>query len=245
MPSILLLGDSHTAGPYGSRLERLFDKAGWSVTRVGYGGITAKKYLNGDYKTWPKKVGDFDKAMSKTYDVAIISLGTNDAAGQSPKSDSSARSKAEDIAKLAGMVKAKDIWYVGPPAFNPVSAANYAGNPAYKIEDLNSRSDRLWRAVAPMFPNRAIDPREVTRPWTKDLDKVTYKGKPAPEIHLGDKGGSAWAQLVFDTVVSGASGLVVGVGEEVAEKEGVPIGLVIGAGLLISGAIWYFSRRPR
>lgn len=244
MPSILLLGDSHTFGAYGVPLERMFSKAGWKVTRVGYGGISASGFLNGSYKTWSKskKVGDFDTAIAKTYDVVIVTLGTNDAAAQNANSDSSAASKAADIAKLASMVRAKSIWYVGAPAFNPVSAANYAGNPAYKVEDLNSRADRLWKAVSPMFPGKAIDPRDVTRPWTKDLDKVTFKGKPAPEIHLGPKGGEAWASLVFDTVVSGEAGLAVGVGEKVAEDAGFPVVPVVIAGLVIS-ALLYFGRK--
>lgn len=244
MPSILLLGDSHTFGAYGTPLERMFSKAGWKVTRVGYGGISASGFLNGSYKTWnPKaKTGDFGKAIEKEYDVAVITMGTNDTAGQKANSDASAKDKAEDIGKLAAMVKAKSIWYVGAPYFNPVSAATYANNPAYKAEDLNSRADRLWRAVSPLFPGKAIDPREVTKPYTKGRDKVPFKGKLVPDIHFDVVGGKAWAQLVFDTVVSGEAGLAVGVGEKVAEDAGFPVVPVVIAGLVIS-ALLYFGRK--
>lgn len=238
MPSILLLGDSHTYGTYGKALEGLFKGAGWDVTRVGWVGASATSYLNGKYKTLGLGgQGDLDAALAKTYDVAIVSLGTNDAALSATAAQTTAA--ASKIRELAGRIKAKSIYWVGGPAVNAQTAKVYS--PGFATVDLNTRIARLWSELGPSFGAKAIDPRAVTKPFTDALapsDKLK-----TGDIHFGPKGGEAWAKLVFDTIVSGEAGLAIGVGEDVAKKAGFPVAIVVAVGLALSA--WLYFRRKR
>lgn len=178
--NVLLLGDSHTVGSYGTTLERLFRESGAAVTRVGRVGARADSFLGEGWKRLDG-TGDWDAAKLKAYDLAILSLGTNDAAA----SDSISYTKTADrMLELAGQVRASTVWYVGPPAFSTTAAATY--NPAFAKENLNSRASGLWSVMRERFSGRAIDPREATRPYVS-----------AKDIHFGAKGGEAWARYVF------------------------------------------------
>jgi len=209
---VLLLGDSHTVGSYGKALADLFAARGAEVVRVGRVGATASSYLGDGWKKL-EGVGDFDAAKLGQYDLAVVTLGTNDAAALS--SSFIAQNAAEALQRVAERLNAATIWYVGPPAFSANAAASY--NPVFRQEDLNSRADRLWRAVSGLFGGRAVDSRPSTKAFVRESD-----------IHLGDAGGKAWAAAVFQRVQSG----------------GFPVWAVVGVTVLATAvAIWFLKRR--
>lgn len=91
---VLLVGDSHSAVEsknYGYNLEKLMKESGYQVYRVAKGGISADGYLspnNMDMGFYSRKkprivVGDWNQAMSMKFDIAIITLGTNDGGNHS------------------------------------------------------------------------------------------------------------------------------------------------------------------
>lgn len=219
MKSILLLGDSHTFGPYGRELEKLFAAAGWNVTRVGWVGARADHYLDGKQeRIGLGGTGDWSAAKGKHYDVAVVTLGTNEAAGL--PAGGSADAAATKILKLAQGLDADTVWYVGPPAFEAGIARTY--NPAFAQDDLNARAGRVWDAALPLF-TRMIDPRVVTRPFVLSTD-----------IHLGPKGGAAWAQQVFGAVT----------GSSLSTTGSSPgAGLVLALAGLGLVAWWWMKRR--
>lgn len=185
MPSVLLLGDSHTVGGYGNALTTLFTNTGADVTRLANVGATGSNYLLGKYQK------DYNALRSKPFDVAIITLGTNDAAASDAVSPAKS---AEVIKKVADGLNAKQVWYVGPPAFSDNAARTYNKVFAGPGKDLNTRADTMFKAAQALFGDRAIDPRPVTRPFVSETD-----------IHLGTAGGTAWATEVFARVKAGDS----------------------------------------
>jgi len=179
---VLLLGDSHTFGTYGSPLEAIFKKAGWDATRVGWVGASAGNYLKGNYRTLKMGgAGDFEAAKADRYDLAIVTLGTNDAAAAGSKGAAEAAAK---IKQVADQINASTLVWVGPPAFSDNAARTY--NASFAKEDLNTRAAALWAAGSKLFKN-AIDPRAAT-------SGVTAQG----DIHFDSAGGKKWAQFVFE-----------------------------------------------
>jgi hypothetical protein len=226
MPSILLLGDSHTHGSYGKALEKLFKAAGWRVTRVGWVSARADHYLTGGWKKLTLGgTGDWDAAKGKHYDVAVVSLATNDAANI--PTNGKADAAAGKIVELIDTIDADTIWWVGPPAFDPSIARTY--NKAFKDDDLNARADRLWTAASSKV-SRAIDPRKATQPFVSSSD-IHFDGTGAPK-----GGGKAWAQLVFDTVSSPGSSLS-------TSGSSPGAGLVLALAGLGLVAWWWFKKR--
>lgn len=244
--NVLLLGDSHTHGPYGQALEALFKGAGHAVTRVGWVGVTAAGYLSGKYKTLKLgHTGDYEsQAKGKSFDLAIISLGTNDAAGASTPAQS--QKAAESIRALADTFTATSTYWVGPPAFSDNAARTYSK--AFAKENLNAKVSRLWTAGTKLFGLQSLDSRAVTLPFA-----------PTKEIHLGPKGGKAWADFVFAAttgkpVVETPSAPVdpdadVAAAPPVPKVEPatqLPWKLVIGVGgglALLGLGLWWYKRR--
>lgn len=220
--NVLLLGDSHTVGGYGTELERLFKARGDVVTRIAHVGAAAGDYLTGKY------AGEYAALKGRPFDVVVITLGTNDAAA----TDYIAPSRtAERIKALADGVSSRATWYVGPPSFSSNAARTY--NPVFAKEDLNSRAAKVFAAVAPAFGDRAIDARPSTAAFVKQTD-----------IHLGPQGGAAWAKAVFDRVAGAplAPGAPAPGGlAPVSSFPVMPLLLVAGAG----AAFWWWRRRGR
>lgn len=185
---ILLFGDSHTVGPYGEELERRFRDVGYDVVRVAQGGASAVSLL-------PTGIHSAKLAEAVTrgpYDLAIITLGTNDATNSSSVS---VERSARALRELADTLPADDVFWVGSPAFSAEIASTLY--PVFASEDLNSRAQRLWLEASPGFPGRAIDPRVATLPFVSSSD-----------VHFGRAGGRAWASFVFDAVRSAPSKIV-------------------------------------
>jgi lysophospholipase L1-like esterase len=188
---ILLIGDSHTVGGYGSTLASLLQQAGAKVTRVAHVGATAADYLTGKY------AAEFRTAARQGADILVISLGTNDAAASDYMP---VRQSIQNMRSIDSAVGAPVTFWVGPPAFNAEAAQKY--NPVFARKDLNARAAELWEEGAAVFKARAIDPREVTRPFVESRGPA--ENPPRGDIHLGPLGGKAWAQLVLDRVSSGS-----------------------------------------
>lgn len=174
---VLLLGDSHSVGPYGQELEALLRSAGHEVTRIAWVGAAASHYLKGTEKQIGLGgTGDYASAKRQSYDLAVVSLGTNDAAGGAPKT------AAANIQSLFGQLNAGRKVWVGPPAFSRSAASTY--NPAFLKKDLNARSADLYEAMR-SSGLETIDPRAATQPFVSTKD-----------IHFNAPGGKAWARFV-------------------------------------------------
>lgn len=227
--NVLLIGDSHTVGSYGSELERLLKARGDTVTRIAHVGASAGDYLTGKYAS------EYATLRNKPFDVVVIALGTNDAAA----SDHIAPSKtAERIKALADGLTSRATWYVGPPSFSSNAARTY--NPAFagppgSGKDLNTRAAKVFDAVAPAFGDRAIDSRPSTLAFVKQTD-----------IHFGPQGGAAWAKAVFDRISSAplAPGAPVPGGLAPVSSGPSPL-FLLGAVAVAGVAFWWWRRRGR
>ncbi len=226
--NVLLLGDSHTVGGYGTELERLFKARGDVVTRIAHVGAAAGDYLTGKYAS------EYAALRGRPFDLVVISLGTNDAAA----SDYIAPSKtAERIKALADGLTSRSTWYVGPPSFSDNAARTYnaafAGPPG-SGKDLNSRAARVFDAVRAVFGDRVVDARPATSAFVRPTD-----------IHLGPQGGSAWARMVFDRLAAAPLAPGAPAPGGLAPVGGgfplVPLLLVVGAG----AAFLWWRRRGR
>lgn len=182
---VLLLGDSHTVGPYGQALAKLFKDAGASVTVVANVGASAGNYLpGGKYASQvPSRVTNL-----LGFDIAIITLGTNDAAA----SDSVLPATSADRFKaLANALPSSNVWYVGPPAFSDSAARTYNPIFAGPGKDLNTRAAAVLNEAFKRFGAKTIDARRATQPFVN-----------AKDIHLGKQGGDAWARMVFEKTMA-------------------------------------------
>lgn len=170
---VLLVGDSHTAGSYGENLMALL-RGSASVMRLAAVGASAGDFLSGG-----KYYSDSVSSFKAPHDLAIITLGTNDAVGvDGPVSASNA---AQRIKKLADSINAKTVLWVGPPSFSTNAAANY--NPVFQKMDLNMRADYLWQSASTLL--RSYDSRPATKAYVVPND-----------IHFGPNGGKEWARAV-------------------------------------------------
>lgn len=102
---ILHIGDSHTAGNYGSELSRLLTAAGNTVETYGCVGVTASEYLTGS--KCERKLDDSLAILSP--DSVIISLGTNYLNGPAVQRD------RDNIEKILVLAAAKRCYWVGAP----------------------------------------------------------------------------------------------------------------------------------
>lgn len=219
---VLLLGDSHTVGPYGQALKRMFEAAGDRVTVVANVGANAGDYLPGG-RYAAQLPNDF-----LSYGLAIITLGTNDAAASDNvlPATSAARFKT-----LASNLDADKVWYVGPPAFSEQAARTY--NPIFAApgKDLNTRASAVINEAFKRFGAKTIDSRRVTQPFVNPKD-----------IHLGRQGGEAWAKMVYDKVSGKQADLPTNVTTLGTVKES-PVAWVVG-GLLLWWAFGPRRKRP-
>jgi len=175
----LLIGDSHSSpwGRYGTQLNKLLLADRHIVEWVAVGSMTAWLYLNNKWDEYVEKgkkaaikngarpdsayAGNWHTAITKNYDVIVISLGTNDAGGI--PSPGNAGPTANTIKKLAtflqGKTGAKVVFWVGGPSVNDSKLGHI---PAYKTYHLSNRIADLWEAGKKIFGDTAIDSRGPT-----------------------------------------------------------------------------------
>lgn len=223
---VLLLGDSHTVGSYGQSLAKLFKDAGASVTVIANVGASAGNYLpGGKYEAQvPSRVSD-----PLGFDVAVITLGTNDAAA----SDSvSPATSAKRFKALSDALPSTNVWYVGPPAFSDNAARTYNPIFAGPGKDLNTRAAAVLNEAFKLFGSHTIDSRRATQPFVSQKD-----------IHLGPQGGAAWAQEVFKKVMAKVPNLPVGEDGGKGKVTSSPL-FWVGAGVLLWWAFGPRRKRP-
>jgi lysophospholipase L1-like esterase len=183
---VLLVGDSHSVGGYGLRLEALFREAGADVKRLAVGGMAARDFAVGKYS-------DEFRAMLPA-DVLVVSLGTNDASNLEGVPLAKVAQYTRQLAVDSG---ASVAFYVGPPAFaDGIARTLY---PVFANYNLNQRAEDVYKAVAKTFPGIIID----SRPLTSDLISTR-------DIHFSSSNGKKWAERVFQSInepkTSSASG---------------------------------------
>jgi hypothetical protein len=187
---ILLTGDSHMEwSPFGSKLEELLRASGATVVRMAIGGSAARQWASG--KPVCRTMNGEKKCLSAAelraagpFDLAIVSMGTNDAANASAANADRTRAAeqaATDIETFMGLVGAPPFIVVGPPTLKD-KLAHYTNANMTPLVDVFSRR----------FAGRFVDSRPVPHP---DGDSV----------HMGRQGGAAWAQYVFDRLGSTAA----------------------------------------
>lgn len=216
---VVILGDSHVDGStFGKALEGLLAASGAQVTRFGWGGSAARTWLAGRL-TFGKQYSVEQVRDAGPWDIAIISLGTNDGAnggkaaqGNTAQAQQFAKQAAAQIRQIADGIGASEVWWAEPPQMSPSNA--YKGGdvtPWYTPENI----DLVRVEGRKLFGGHAIDATSVGTP---DGDG----------IHLGGQGGKAWAALVHQTVLDGSHASFGGV------LWAVPVALaIVGAALLI------------
>ena len=170
---ILLVGDSHMVGFFGEKLENKLRSQGHDVVRLAKGGWSATTFLTS------RGQDELDR-LDGWFDLALLELGTNDAANL----DSVPLEKAAaNILTLTRKLPTARVVWVGPPSFDATIARTLY--PAFASYDLNSRARDLWLAVSPQIAS--IDSRPSTQQYAKRDD-----------VHFGPKGSEAWASSVVD-----------------------------------------------
>lgn len=187
---VLLTGDSHMEwSPFGRRLQAKLEQLGATVVNLSIGGSSARVWSSG--RPVCRTSGERrcltveDIRAQGPYDVAIVSLGTNDAANADVDGGdlaARARTTAERLRQFADAIPANEVWIVGPPRM--------AGRGHYTDRTMAPVAE----ASAAEFGPRFIDSRSVPR--------VDGDG-----IHVGQRGGEAWSSLVIDSMRSGGSGV--------------------------------------
>jgi lysophospholipase L1-like esterase len=194
MPRALILGDSHVdANGFGKTLEAALQAKGYTVVRFGVGATAARSWLAGPVTR--KGLGAYrsltEAANAGPYDLALIVLGTNDAANTyrasiegGPSMDRGIPVAAQQIKQVAGSIPSRVTWWIGPPAMGD-SVVYYN----------NASVDSLWNTAAPLFAPYAFDSRAITAPHARTKgasDGVHYYGTAATQ----------WAQAVAERVTA-------------------------------------------
>lgn len=191
---IVILGDSHVDGStFGKALERMLTQSGASVTRFGWGGSAARTWLAGQ-PTFKKHYTLKQVRDAGPWDIAIVSLGTNDGANEAKaaRGDTSlglrlAAQAASQIKQVADGTGARLVYWAEPPLTNERNA-QLADDVARWYTPTNI--DRVRVEGRKLFGRMAIDATPVV-------------GRPDGDgIHLGQKGGEAWAKVVHDYVLA-------------------------------------------
>lgn len=200
---ILLLGDSHTDwSAYGVQLERQLTELGATVVRMGIGATAARTWLAGPACrtiSGQRKCHSLEEARQLgPYDIAVVSLGTNDAANSSvgqgddpAKIRAQARIAAKQIKKVAESIPASVVYWVGPPAVKD-GRIKWKDPKTSMYHYYPESMEILWSEASPLFGARALDSRPATAPF---LDE-----RGADGVHLGSKGGRAWASFVVGSI---------------------------------------------
>lgn len=197
---ILLLGDSHTDwSPYGTSLERQLTELGATVVRMGIGATAARTWLSGQACrtiSGQRKCHSLEEARQRgPYDIAVVSLGTNDAAnssvgqGDNPaKIRAQAKIAARQIKQVADTLPASVVYWVGPPSVKDKRKTHTDWQRNYNPDTM----EILWSEANPLFGARALDSRPATEPFLNE--------RGADGVHLGSKGGRAWASFVVGSI---------------------------------------------
>lgn len=217
--SVVILGDSHVDGtPMGSTLEKMLTEQGASVKRFGWGGSAARTWLAGK-RAMGKQYTVQQVKDGGPYDIAVISLGTNDGANAGVGTQDAAKLEAEavkavgQIKQIADAIGAKQTYWVEPPVMGD-KTKHYT----------NYNIDFVRREGRKVFGKSAIDATAVGP-------------HPSDGVHLyGDKA-TQWATVARDYILADTTALgPLGVN---------PWWLGVGATVIIAGIAVYKFSNPR
>jgi hypothetical protein len=190
---IVIIGDSHVdLSWFGKSLEATLTARGAHVVRHGWGGSAASTWLAGK-RIFGKQYTLKGVSDAGPYDLALVVLGSNDAANAQrasmeggPTLAAGVATASQKIWQVAGSLNAGTSFWVGPPAMGTKS-------PYWT----NGAMDALWRATSPQFGKRALDSRPATQTHVKGGDGV----------HLGKEGADAWTSFVVSEVTKQEAGV--------------------------------------
>ena len=191
---VLILGDSHTGGPFGAELESLMKKAGHQVEVYGCWGATASDFINGgkncnsvsflksSSSLGPYTLPSVDSIVNSfNPSVVVVALGANFI------------SSPEQSLSLAQKVAGKTCYWVGPPL---------APDPAYQ-------PDPFYQQFTDSIGNcKLIDSRISTQFNFCGTNSCCCNA----DIHFNRQGtrnaeseavAKQWAKSVFNQVTSG------------------------------------------
>jgi hypothetical protein len=209
---VLVIGDSHTCGSFGSSLVKDIAAGGAKVDAYCAVSTSAESWVKGSSRfqceTWTEssktKSCDLDGKgrvpplkdilSQKHYSKVIIALGTNSLL--SPSADH----YYADLAKIAQSTGASCSW-VGPPHIRPDQAKGFSES---RLEAEDKNVDSFYGSLDPSLKKTGASLRSSSRktvsnfcnvvdsrPATAASDKVG--GKSVDGVHRGKIGGAYWA----------------------------------------------------
>lgn len=204
MPSLLLIGDSHTVGPFGQTLERLFRDEGWEVeTHAIIGRSTSQ---------WADELAR--KPIPGRFDLAVVALGSNDS-GHTDDQETAAAST------VMGSVTSRSVAWVGPPCMS-VDVSRQAGALRKAVEGNGWTwidSERMTRGLQRYADGVHYLPSSGAH-WARQVKEVLPSTSPALPLVLGAVSafsalgahragrGEVRSILVGVSVVSGVAALI-------------------------------------
>jgi hypothetical protein len=189
--TIVILGDSHVDGtPMGSTLEKMLTEQGATVKRFGWGGSAARTWLAGK-RAMGKQYTVQQVKDGGPYDIAIISLGTNDGANAGVGTQDKAKLEAEavkavsQIKQIADTIGAQKTYWIEPPVMGD-KTKHYTN---YNIDFVRREGRKVFGADA--------------------IDATSVGPHPSDGVHLyGDKA-TQWATIARDRILADSASLSV------------------------------------
>jgi lysophospholipase L1-like esterase len=226
MKRALIVGDSHADWtPFAKALASKVGALGYSVTRAGVGGTSARTWLKAEVCRPKKdkcvKVADLQKGGP--WDLVLISLGTNGAANANKAGVDAGAQIAQRVKTLATKLAGKRTIWILPPTL---------------------RGNVEWyspAALLPVYKHAGESGLELfdSRPVTEGV--VTKKSGDG--VHPGAAVGKAWADAVAKQVQNPDLGVTdpttLGRLGDSTGPWGI-IGLGLAAGVLV---YWYSQRK--
>jgi lysophospholipase L1-like esterase len=209
---------------FGRALRTALEAEGATVVNLSIGGSSARAWAAGGpvCRTSGERrcLSLADLRAQGPYDIAIISLGTNDAANANAAGGSlsaAAERTVERLQTIVASIPAREVWIAGPPRMNRTTG-HYT----------NATMEPVISAASRSFP--------------RYIDSTRFGHIDGDGIHVGPAGGRAWAQLVMDSLHAAPAGA-----PGTSLDAGVTIGLSvsIGAAALLGGLLYYWYSGSR
>lgn len=169
-------------------LEKMLTEQGASVKRFGWGGSAARTWLAGK-RAMGKQYTVQQVKDGGPYDIAIISLGTNDGANAGVGTQDKARLESEaarsvaQIKQIADSVGAKKTYWVEPPVMGD-KAKHYTN---YNIDFVRREGRKVFGTAA--------------------IDATSIPAHPSDGVHQYGDNATQWATIVRDYVLADSAAL--------------------------------------
>jgi lysophospholipase L1-like esterase len=217
---VLITGDSHVDwSPFGVQLEARLREAGATVVRLGIGASSARSWTRGEPVC--RTLGGERRCLTVAdlraqgpYDLAIIALGTNDAANAHAEGANLAQAALVTASRLrqhAQAIGAPETWIVGPPRMGRTSG-HYTDQTMAPVAE----------ACASAFQEGAI----------QFVDSRAVPKTDGDGVHVGRRGGEAWSAYVVQQIQSSGARAI-----NRAAGDWIPVALVALGGLSLAAFI--------